>query len=353
MPYFENISSAVPNLLFAFYWSDRNFLRKVLDAWSDDAVEFVHSKLPRLVVVAIGAWLLIKLLRLITRYVVRVAERNAEHPKNVSQLKTLASAVRGTGIVIISALAAMYILPILGVDLGPLLASAGVAGVALGLAAQTIVKDVLNGILLLMEDQFNVGDVVTVAGLTGVVESLTLRRTTLRGFDGTVYVIPNSQITSTANQSREFSLTTLQISVDFSADPDKVTALLSGIVQNVRNDPAYASAFLADPQVLGVDSIKGSEVIYPIAIRTKPRQQFAALREMQRRIRLALEENNMLPGSPYRVLQGSTSMKSAQPKPGTAITEAGLAAAETPAAQPEASPTARPSTDVNPFNPQS
>jgi small conductance mechanosensitive channel len=191
-------------------------------------------------------------------------------------------------------------------NLAPLLASAGVAGVAIGLAAQTIVKDVLNGILILVEDQYNVGDVVTLAGMTGTVDSMTLRKTTVRGFDGTIYIIPNSQITNVANQSRDYSVSTLNVSVDFSANPDQVIPLLKTIALEVRNEAAFKDVFVADPQVFGVDSIKGTEVIYPIQFRTLPRKQFDAMREMQRRIRLALEEHNLLPGSPYRVLSGSS-----------------------------------------------
>jgi small conductance mechanosensitive channel len=186
----------------------------------------------------------------------------------------------------------------------------------------------------LVEDQYNVGDVVTLAGFTGTVESMSLRKTTLRGFDGTLYLIPNSQITNVANQSRDFSQTTLNISVDFSAHPDKVIELLRMVAMEVRNDPAYKDIFLQDPQVLGVDSIKGSEVIYPIVIKTKARAQYDALREMQRRIRLALEEHNLLPGSPYRVGLGGGNVPERPDRPKE---------------EPPHDPTTNKPTDTNPF----
>jgi small-conductance mechanosensitive channel len=151
--------------------------------------------------------------------------------------------------------------------------------------------------------------------MTGVVDTMTLRKTTVRGFDGTLYIIPNSQITNVANQSRDFSVTTLNVSVDFSANPDEVIPLLKKIALEVRNDPEYKDVFLADPQVFGVDSIKGTEVIYPIQVRTGARQQYAAVREIQRRIRLALEENHLLPGSPYRVLNTAGPTAKAEPEP--------------------------------------
>ena len=163
----------------------------------------------KLVVIGIGAWIAIRLLGThdCAHYAAGRAPRRWQWPHLASQN----TGVRGaaTGIGIIAFLASLEILPLLGVDLKPLLASAGVAGVALGLAAQTIVKDILNGILLVAEDQFSVGDVVTLAGITGTVEELSLRKTTIRGFDGTLFVVPNSQITNTANMSRDYSQTTL------------------------------------------------------------------------------------------------------------------------------------------------
>jgi small conductance mechanosensitive channel len=212
--------------------------------------------------------------------------------------------IRATGIVVIVFLAILQVLPILGYNLGPLLTSAGVAGVAIGLAAQNIVKDCFNGFLILVEDQYNVGDVVTIAGVTGTVEAMTLRRTQLRGGDGTLYIVPNSQITTVANVTRDYTLATIQVSVDFSANPDEVMALLKEVAMSVRTDPKYSGVYLADPTLLGVDAIKGSQVIYPVQLRTKANQQWAAMRETQRRIRLALEEHGMLPGDPMRVWKG-------------------------------------------------
>src|SRR5581483_10107259 len=219
----------------------------------------------------------------------------------------LASVLRATGFGIIGFFAIVSILrAVFDFNPTPLLASAGVAGVAIGLAAQTIVKDMINGMLVLVEDQYNVGDWVTLAGISGTVESMSLRKTSVRGADGTLYLIPNSQITNVANQSRDFSTTTLNISVDFSADPDKVIALLRKVIMEVRQDPAYKNIFLEDPKVLGVDQIKGPEVIYLVSVKTLARKQYDAIREMQKRIRLALEENHMLPGSPFRIGGGKT-----------------------------------------------
>ena len=305
VPVYASLFSLVS--LFGLLEPTPSFLRGLNQEWLSDVQEFLHTGLPKLIFIALYAWALILVVNFVTGRVMKVAERrDALGVVRGAQLRTLATVIRTTGIVIVALLAFLQIMEnVLHFNLGPLLASAGVAGVAIGLAAQTIVKDVLNGILILVEDQYSVGDVVTLAGMTGTVDTMTLRHTTLRGFDGTLYIIPNSQITNVANQSRDYSIATLNVSVDFSANPDQVIPLLKKIALEVRNEPAFKDVFVADPQVFGVDSIKGTEVIYPIQIRTLPRKQFEAMREMQRRIRLALEEHKMLPGSPYRVLSGA------------------------------------------------
>jgi small conductance mechanosensitive channel len=233
---------------------------------------------------------------------IHVAQRHAADDLRIAQVKTLSGVIRTTGITVIGLIAGFSALAAIDINLGPLLASAGIAGVAIGLAAQTIVKDVLNGILILVEDQFNVGDTVKIAGVGGVVESMTLRKTTVRDPDGTLYAIPNSQITTVANQSAGYSVATVNVSVDFSAHPDEVQKLLTQIASDIRNSDEFKSVMVADPKVLGVDAIKGSELIFPVVFKTLATKQYGPIREFRRRVRLALEEHNMLPGNPYHVI---------------------------------------------------
>lgn len=282
---------------------DNQFMGKVVDEWISDSQEFVH-KVPHLIGIAIIALVLNKLLRMGTRRMVRIAERHGAGAGRIAEVKTLASVIRATGLAVIGTIVALQILATVGMNLAPLLASAGIAGVAIGLAAQTIVKDVFNGILILVEGQFNVGNTVKLAGLSGVVESMSLRKTTVRDSDGTLYFIPNSQITTVANQSMDFSVATVNVSVDFSSNPDKVMALLKEVAMGVRRSDAFKDVFVNDPQVLGVDSVKGSQLIFPVVFKTLPLQQYGVIREFQRRVRLALEEHHLLPGDPLRVYGG-------------------------------------------------
>ena len=241
------------------WFAEGRFLGKVLDEWIGDTQEFIRLKLPHLLVAFLIGFVLYRLLTLIAARMVRIAEQHAAAYSRISQVRTMAGVIRATGLTIIAAIVTMQFLAAVGVNLAPLLASAGVAGVAIGLAAQNIVRDMLNGILILLEDQFNVGDTIKIAGVTGVVESMTLRKTALRDGDGTLYVVPNSQITTVANQSADFSVATINVSVDFSANPDKVMELLKNIAMDIRNSEDFKNTFISDPQVLGVDAVKGSE----------------------------------------------------------------------------------------------
>jgi len=300
-----SVSSPVSGFILIARWGwfqQGRFLGRVLDEWINDSQEFIHTKLPRLIVIAIIAFILSRLLSLGTSRMIRVAERSGSRR---SEVRTMAGVIRATGLAIIGLIALLQALDSMGFNLAPLLASAGVAGIAIGLAAQNIVKDMFNGMLFLVEGQFNVGDTVRLAGLTGTVESMTLRKTTVRDGDGTLYVIPNSQITTVANLSADFSVGTVNVSVDFSVNPDEVTKLLKQIAIDVRNSDEFKKVFLDDPQVLGVDSVKGSQVIIPVVFKTLPTQQYGPMREFQRRVRLALEEKHMLPGDPNRVFNAA------------------------------------------------
>jgi len=290
--------------LLAMRWSvfqQGHFMGKVLDEWIADSQEFLHTKLPRLIGIAIIAFVLSRLLRAGTFHIIRAAERSGAGAGRLAEVKTMSGVIRATGLAIIGLIAGLQFLDAMGFNLAPLLASAGVAGIAIGLAAQNIVKDMFNGFLILVEGQFSVGDTVRIAGVNGVVEALTLRKTTMRDGDGTLYIVPNSQITTVANLSAGYSVATIHVSVDFSANPDEVQELLTKIAMDVRNSDAFKNVFIDDPQVLGVDSVKGSQMIYLVTFKTRATQQYGAIREFQRRVRLALEEHHLLPGDPNRV----------------------------------------------------
>jgi small-conductance mechanosensitive channel len=261
--------------------------------WHNDVLFFLQYKLPKVVAVLV----IIFILQRVVLFFVKKMRSRADHQvgnfHRAAQLRTMASILRATSYGVLGFIAFLQVLNIFDIPYQPILASAGIVGVGIGLGAQSIFKDMLNGIFILVEDQYNVGEVVLLAGLKGTVEDLSLRRTTLRDSDGTLYVIPNSQIATVSNLSRDYAVATLQVSVDASANPDKVITLLSKVANDVRHDSAFKDIAIADPVILGVDKIEGRAVTYPVQIRVRANQRDGVLRELRRRIILAFEKDGI------------------------------------------------------------
>ena len=261
--------------------------------WHNGVIDFVQYDLPRIAVVLLLAFILTRIVQFFVNRMLRLADRQVGNSQRASQLRTMAAVIRATSYSVIGFIVLLHVLSVFNINLTPLLASAGVLGVGIGLGAQSIFKDMINGVLILLEDQFNVGEVVKIASLTGSVEDMSLRRTSLRDGDGTLHIIPNSQIATVSNLSRDYSVAALNLSVDASADPDHVLSVLRAAATLVRNDPAFKQVIISDPDVPGLDAIKGREVTYPITIKCRANQQWGVLRELRRRIIKAFESEGI------------------------------------------------------------
>ena len=270
-----------------------NSMLKVIERdWHNDIIFIIQNKLPKFLVILLIVFILHRLVLFFVKRLRRLADRQTSFHR-AAQLRTMAAIIRATSYSIFGFIIFLQILNLLNIPYQPLLASAGILGVAVGLGAQSIFKDMLNGVFILVEDQYNVGEVVNIAGLKGTVEDLSLRRTSLRDADGTLYIIPNSQIATVSNLSRDFSIATLNVSVDASANPDKVIALLADVAGKVRSEPEFRDIAVADPVILGVDKIEGRAVTYPVQIRVHTNKRDIVLRELRRRVILAFEKNGI------------------------------------------------------------
>jgi len=262
--------------------------------WRTEITDFTHRDLPKLLVFFVLAFIAHRFIEFFVHRLRKLADRHAaQDSSRAAQLRTVASILRATSYTVIGFIVLLNVLSIFNINLTPLLASAGVVGVGIGLGAQSLFKDMLNGIFILVENQYNVGEVVKLASLTGTVENLTLRITTLRDGDGTLYIIPNSQVATVANLSRDFSVASLSVSVDASADPEKVLRELGTAAMEVRQDSQFAAVILADPTVLGVDKIAGREVTYLVNFRVRANQRDGVLRAMRIRVIAAFEKEGI------------------------------------------------------------
>jgi len=268
-------------------------LRAVEHSWHQDLIIMVRDRLPKVLVALVLLFIVWRVVAFFVKRIGRLADRMSANAHRAAQLRTMASTLRATSYAILGLLAFLQILTLLNIPYTGLLASAGILGVGIGLGAQSLFKDIINGIFILVEDQFNVGEVVKIAALQGTVENLTLRSTTLRDGDGTLYMIPNSQIATVANLSRDYSVGTLTVSADASANPDQVMALLRTLSAEIATDLTFKNVLLDTPTVLGVNEIKGREVLYPITLRVLANQRDGVLRELRRRVILAFEKDSI------------------------------------------------------------
>jgi small conductance mechanosensitive channel len=280
-------------LALALQDQPNSVIKIIENDWHKNIILIVE-KLPKFLAVLLIVYVLHRVVLFFVKRMRGVADRQVRvNFHRSAQLRTMASTIRATSYGVFGFIAFLQVLNLLNIPYQPILASAGILGVAIGLGAQSIFKDVLNGILILVEDQYNVGEIVSLAGLKGTVEDLTLRRTTVRDADGTLYIIPNSQIATVSNLSRDYAVATLNVSVDASANPDKVIAILANVASQVRNDESFKDIAVADPVVLGIDKIEGRAVTYLVQLRVRANQRDPVLRELRRRIILAFEKDGI------------------------------------------------------------
>ena len=277
-------------------------LPRILEEWRTDATEFLRHVVPKIAVALLLAFVLLWLLKSATARLVAFSRaQDLRGGLRAQQLRTLAGVINSVGAVVVFFLTAMHILPLLGINLGPLLASAGIAGLAIGFGAQTLVRDVINGFFILMERQYDVGDTVRVGSVTGTVESMTLRRTVLRDGDGAVHVVPNSEIKIVSNLTRDWGQASVRVSVAYSESSERIIALLKEVGADLHNDPGFADALVAEPDVPGIERVAGGEVEYLMLAKTRPGEQYRVSRELHRRIKEHFEKNKVQPGNPLRV----------------------------------------------------
>ena len=278
-----------------------NNFSSLLRDWREDTVNFLRHDAPKILLVLIAGYVLTRLLRAIARKSAELHVRKLPSGVSVQQFRTVTSVITSVGVFVIVFVATLEILSLLGLNLGPMLASAGIAGLAIGFGAQTLVHDFINGFFILLENQYDIGDVVRIAGVKGTVESMSLRMTMLRDEDGTVHLVPNSAVQIVSNTTRDWAQVALRVTVAYSEPSERIITLLNQIGEQVRHNPAFAEDIVSDIQVPGIDRVGNGEVEYLMLIKTRPSKQYAVSRELRRRIKECFEENKIQTAGPGRV----------------------------------------------------
>lgn len=242
----------------------------------------------KILVIIIVAFICFRLLRRVVRgTITHILEHDASRREVRLRANTLANVVESVARIIILIIAIMMILSAIGFNIVPLLASAGVVGIAIGLGAQTLIKDFIGGFFIFFEDQFGIGDVVTIGSATGpsgLVEFMSLRRTGLRAGDGSYIIVPNGDIRTVFNMTKGWSRAVVDISIPSTEDPDPVIARLKADLAKFPDDPKVGKWITGPPDVIGIETLTDSLITIRILVTTKPADQWAVQRELRLRV---------------------------------------------------------------------
>ncbi|HQY08221.1 MAG TPA: mechanosensitive ion channel family protein [Burkholderiaceae bacterium] len=243
----------------------------------------------RIVLILLFAWILIAVLqRGIRALRIRIASRFDDR-EAVKRAETLGRVARYIVAVVVNLVAGMLVLGELGVSLAPILGAAGVAGLAVGFGAQSLVKDFFTGFFLLLENQIRQGDVVQLGEHAGLVEEVTLRYVQLRDYEGHVHIVPNGMITSVINMSRGHAQAVMDVGVSYTTDLDRAMAVMHEVARQMREDPAHCGRILDDLEMAGVERWDDSAVVLRARLRVAPLEQWTVRREYLKRLKLAFD----------------------------------------------------------------
>jgi len=242
-------------------------------------------------------------LRQLERVIVLANEPGEQVPGTAKKrAATLTGILLTSALMIIRAIVIIEILHQTGLDIRPILAGAGILGLAVGFGAQNLIRDLISGFFIILEDQVRLGDVAVINGTGGLVESITFRIITLRDFSGVVHIFPNGTITTLSNMTMQWSGFVLDMGVAYKEDTDRVAGVMRQVGEDLRNDPAFSDKFLSPIEIIGVDDFADSAVVIRIRIKTRPLEQWNVGREYRRRLKQAFDAQGIEIPFPHRTL---------------------------------------------------
>jgi moderate conductance mechanosensitive channel len=259
----------------------------------------------KVLIIIAGTYLVLYLIRLLSKRIVaysRKAARDQDQGEREKRTETLVHIFETTGKVFIVIIAIFMVMRELGMDITPLLTGAGIAGLALGFGAQSLVKDFLSGFFILIENQFRVGDVIKIGEFSGVVERISLRTVVLRDLGGNVHVIPNGEVKAVTNMSYEWSRAVVDVGVSYRENTDRVIEILEGVGKAMMEDDKFKEIILERPTVLGIDAFNESQMHLKMLIKTAPLKQWDIGRELRKRIKQAFDKEGIEIPFPHPVV---------------------------------------------------
>jgi small conductance mechanosensitive channel len=263
------------------------------------AMDWAITELPGIVIMVIALLIMLRVVRFSISRLKKVLVKRADHDEKVDTVEAEKRINTLTGIMLAAVRVVLYTIFIImllskfGVDIGPLLASAGILGLAVGFGAQELVRDYISGFFMLLEDQLRTGDVAIINGTGGLVEKIELRTISLRDFSGTVHIFQNGKITSLSNMTKDWSAMVFDIGVAYKEDVDQVIGIMKQVGDDLRNDETFGPNIIEPIEVFGLDQFGDSALVIKARLKTRPIQQWTIGREYRRRLKIAFDAQNI------------------------------------------------------------
>ena len=286
---------------------------KLMPKVMETLISLAQSTL-RIVLIVVVGYIAIRLLRVamnrLEAVLIKAGETGEHAPGATRQrVQTLMGVIGTISVVLVWFVVGLMALGQLGINIGPILAGAGVLGLAIGFGAQNLVRDLVSGFFLILENQIRVGDIAMINGTGGLVERITFRTVTLRDLSAVVHVFPNGTIQTLANRTKDWSAYVLDVGVAYKEDTDRVVEVMRSVAEEMRREPEYGSVMLEPLEVIGVDDFADSAVIIKARFKTQPLKQFFIGREYRRRLKKAFDAAGIEIPFPHRTIYAGEATK--------------------------------------------
>lgn len=276
--------------------------------WHEVILPWLLSHGLRILIILVGAIILQKIVRKFIRRALSlamVADESMSEESRIRREQTLIRIFTATLRITILLLTILMVLQEINMNIAPILAGAGIVGLALGFGGQYLIRDIITGLFLIMENQYRIGDVVNIDGTGGLVEDVSLRKTTLRDLDGTVHHIPHGEVKKVSNLSKTFARVNLDVGVAYDSNMEKVIEVVNRVGNELAEDPLYREFINKPPQFLRVNSLGDSSVVVKILGETKPLKQWEIMGELRKRILIAFRNEHIEIPFPQRVIHNA------------------------------------------------
>jgi len=280
-------------------------MEEIFRRWIEAVIPWLLTHGIKIIIIAAGAWVLNKIISGIIIKAVRIAvvpDQNMSEEAEKKRENTLIRIFTGAIKIAFLLVSILMILQEIGIEIGPILAGAGIVGLALGFGGQYLIRDIITGLFVILENQYRIGDVVNIDITGGLVEDISLRKTTLRDLNGTVHHIPHGEIKRVSNLSKKYARVNLDIGVSYSSDLEHVIQVINKTGNDLAGDPLFRDLIISPPQFLRVDDFADSAVIVKILGDTKPLKQWEVTGELRKRIKIAFDKEGIEIPFPQRVI---------------------------------------------------